>query len=69
MALAAPRGTLLDPRRLEQINRLERQIEAIPLVSAVTGPGLIAEQAAPVREAPAQVDNVSRATSPPRNAS
>ena len=56
VALAAPRGTLLDPGRLERIKRLERQIEAIPLVSAVTGPGLIAEQAAPVREAPAQVD-------------
>ena len=56
IALAAPRGTLMDPQRLVAINALERQIARMPLVRAVTGPGLIADATAAVRDAPKQVD-------------
>ena len=52
VALAAPRGTLLEPGRLGAISRLERQIEKLPLIRAVTGPGLIADATAEVRKAP-----------------
>jgi RND superfamily putative drug exporter len=56
IALAAPRGTLMDPHRLAAINTLESQIARMPLVKAVTGPGLIADATAGVRNAPKQVD-------------
>jgi RND superfamily putative drug exporter len=56
IALAAPRGTLMDPHRLVAINALESQIARMPLVRAVTGPGLIADATAAVRDAPKQVD-------------
>jgi putative drug exporter of the RND superfamily len=56
IALAAPRGTLMDPHRLAAINALESQIARMPLVRAVTGPGLIADATAGVRTAPKQVD-------------
>ena len=55
IALAAPRGTLLDPGRLEAIGALERKIEKLPGVKAVTGPGLIADATAGVRDAPEQL--------------
>jgi len=60
VALAAPRGTLLDPQRLAQIDRLERQIEALPLIRAVTGPGLIADATASLRQAPKQIGRSRR---------
>jgi putative drug exporter of the RND superfamily len=56
IALAAPRGTLMDPHRLVAINGLENQIARMPLVRAVTGPGLIADATSAVRDAPKQVD-------------
>jgi RND superfamily putative drug exporter len=56
VALAAPRGTLLDPGRLARIADLERQIEAVPFVKAVTGPGLIEDATANLRDAPKQID-------------
>ena len=56
IALAAPRGTLLDPGRLAAIGRLERDIAKLPLIKAVTGPGLIADATAEVRGAPKQID-------------
>src|SRR4051812_16765162 len=52
IALAAPHGTLLDPGRLAAIGGLERQIARLPLVRAVTGPGLIADATAQVGQAP-----------------
>ena len=52
IALAAPRGTLLDPGRLAAIGNLERQIGKLPLIRAVTGPGLIADATAEVGGAP-----------------
>src|SRR5439155_10312894 len=55
IALAAPSGTLLDPVRLAQIGHLERQIAALPLIKAVTGPGLIADATADFRAAPKQI--------------
>jgi RND superfamily putative drug exporter len=57
IALAAPRGTLMDPHRLAAINSLESQIARMPLVKAVTGPGLIADATSAVRNAPKQVDS------------
>ena len=60
VALAAPKGTLLDPARLEQIERLERRIEATPLVRAVMGPGLIADSTTEVRAAPKQIGRSRR---------
>ena len=55
IALVAPRGTLLDPARLRQIERLERRVARMPLVGAVTGPGVVADGTARIRDAPAQV--------------
>ena len=55
IALAAPRGTLLDPARLAQIERLERRVARLPLVGAVTGPGLVADQTAELRDSPKQI--------------
>jgi RND superfamily putative drug exporter len=55
IALAAPNGTLLDPTRLAKISGLERDIERLPLIKAVTGPGLIADATAEVRRAPKQI--------------
>jgi putative drug exporter of the RND superfamily len=55
VALAAPHGTLLDPKRLAAIGGLERQIEKLPLIKAVTGPGLIADATAEIRAAPKQI--------------
>ena len=60
VALAAPKGTLLDPKRLEQIKRLERRIAATPLVRAVMGPGLIADSTTEVRAAPKQIGKSRR---------
>jgi putative drug exporter of the RND superfamily len=60
IALAAPRGTLLDPERLAQIGHLERQIKALPLIRAVTGPGLIADATSQVRQAPKQIGKSRR---------
>jgi RND superfamily putative drug exporter len=60
VALAAPHGTLLDPTRLAQIGHLERQIKALPLIRAVTGPGLIADATADVRAAPKQIGRSRR---------
>jgi RND superfamily putative drug exporter len=60
IALAAPRGTLLDPGRLAAIGRLERQIEKLPLIRAVTGPGLIANATAEIREAPKEIGRSRR---------
>jgi RND superfamily putative drug exporter len=60
VALAAPRGTLLDPGRLGAIGRLERQIEKLPLIRAVTGPGLIADATAEVRKAPKEIGRSRR---------
>jgi putative drug exporter of the RND superfamily len=60
VALAAPRGTLLEPGRLGAISRLERQIEKLPLTRAVTGPGLIADATAEVRKAPKQIGRSRR---------
>jgi RND superfamily putative drug exporter len=60
IALAAPRGTLLDPGRLAAIGGLERQIAKLPLIKAVTGPGLIADATADVREAPKEIGRSRR---------
>jgi putative drug exporter of the RND superfamily len=60
VALAAPQGTLLDPGRLVAIGKLERQIEKLPLIKAVTGPGLIADATAEVRKAPKQIGKSRR---------
>ena len=60
IALSASRGTLLEPRRLAAISRLERQIEELPLIRAVTGPGLIADATAEVRNAPRQLGRSRR---------
>jgi putative drug exporter of the RND superfamily len=60
IALSAPSGTLLEPRRLAAISRLERQIEALPLIRAVTGPGLIGDATAEVRNAPKQLGRSRR---------
>jgi RND superfamily putative drug exporter len=60
VALAAPRGTLLDPKRLAAIRRLEQQIARLPRIKAVTGPGLIADATADVRNAPKQIDKSRR---------
>ena len=60
VALSAPRGTLLDPGRLAAIDRLERQIEELPLIRAVTGPGLIADATAEVRDAPKTIGKSRR---------
>jgi putative drug exporter of the RND superfamily len=55
VALAAPNGTLLDPGRLQKITDLEHAIARLPLIKAVTGPGLIADATAGVRRAPKQI--------------
>jgi putative drug exporter of the RND superfamily len=60
VALSAPNGTLLDPKRLAQISGLERQISRLPLIKAVTGPGLIADATAEVRRAPKQIGKSRR---------
>jgi len=60
IALSAPRGTLLDPGRLEAIGELERKIEKLRGIKAVTGPGLIADATAGVREAPKQIGRSRR---------
>jgi RND superfamily putative drug exporter len=60
VALSAPNGTLLDPGRLAQISRLENQIANLPNVKAVTGPGLIADETAELREAPKQIGKSRR---------
>ena len=60
IALVAPRGTLLDPGRLGAIGRLERQIERLPLIRAVTGPALIADATAEVRRAPKRIGKSRR---------
>jgi putative drug exporter of the RND superfamily len=60
VALAAPHGTLLDPKRLAQIDNLERQIAKLPDVKAVAGPGLIADATAGVRNAPKTVGKSRR---------
>jgi RND superfamily putative drug exporter len=60
IALSAPRGTLLDPKRLAAIRRLEQQIARLPSIKAVTGPGLIADATADVRQAPKQIDRSRR---------
>ncbi len=60
VALAAPHGTLLDPGRLDSIGRLERQIAKLPLIKAVTGPGLIADATTEVREAPKRIGKSRR---------
>ncbi|HEX6714600.1 MAG TPA: MMPL family transporter, partial [Thermoleophilaceae bacterium] len=60
IALAAPHGTLLDPGRLAAIRALERRIEKLPLVKAVTGPGLISDATADVRNAPKQIGRSRR---------
>ena len=60
VARSAPRGTLLDPDRLAAIGRLEQAIEKLPLIKAVTGPGLIADATAGVREAPKQIGSSRR---------
>ena len=60
IALASPRGTLLDPGRLAAIGRLERQIEKLPLIRVVTGPGLIADATAQVRTAPKAIGRSRR---------
>ena len=60
IALAAPRGTLLDPGRLGAIGRLERRIAKLPLIRAVTGPGLIADATAEMREAPKEIGRSRR---------
>jgi putative drug exporter of the RND superfamily len=60
VALAAPHGTLLDPGRLDSIGRLERQIAKLPLIKAVTGPGLIADATTEVRTAPKRIGKSRR---------
>ena len=60
VALAAPSGTLLDPKRLAQIDNLERQIAKLPNVKAVAGPGLIADATAEVRNAPKSIGKSRR---------
>ena len=60
IALAAPRGTLLDPGRLAAIGKLEREIAKLPLIKAVTGPGLIADATAQVRDAPKEIGKSRR---------
>jgi putative drug exporter of the RND superfamily len=60
VALSAPSGTLLDPRRLAQIGNLERQIAKLPNVKAVAGPGLIADATADVRRAPKTIGKSRR---------
>jgi hypothetical protein len=51
---------VLDPRRLQAIGRLEHQIEKLPLIKAVTGPGLIADATADVRTAPKKIGKSRR---------
>ncbi|HEU4978346.1 MAG TPA: MMPL family transporter, partial [Solirubrobacteraceae bacterium] len=60
VALAAPNGTLLDPGRLREIAGLEQAIARLPLVKAVTGPGLIADATADLRRAPEQIGRSRR---------
>ena len=60
IALSAPKGTLLDPGRLAAIGRLEQDIARLPLIKAVTGPGLIGDATALAREAPEQLQRSQR---------
>ncbi len=55
VALVAPEGTLLGPARLKQVKQLEHELAAVPLVKAVTGPGLIADRTAALRRAPTEI--------------
>jgi RND superfamily putative drug exporter len=60
VALSAPSGTLLEPDRLAAIDRLERRIERLPLIKAVTGPGLLGEATGNVTSAPRQIGRSQR---------
>ena len=60
VALVAPKGTLLAPGQLAAIKTLERRIGRLPLVRAVTGPGLIADQTTDLRRAPKQIRKSKR---------
>lgn len=60
VALVARRGTLLDRRRLVEIQQLERRLARIGLVGAVTGPGVIADQTAELRDSPRRIRRAKR---------
>jgi RND superfamily putative drug exporter len=55
VVVSAPRGAVTDPERLEQIERLEKRLERVPLVRTVVGPGLVGEQTKDLRDAPRKI--------------
>lgn len=56
--LRAPDGTLLDSNRVTQIRNLQRRLERIPDARFVVGPNQVAQQTAPVRQLPRQLERV-----------
>ena len=52
IALRTPTGSIADPRRLRQIERLEQRLARLPNVKTVVGPASIGEQTKEIRDAP-----------------
>ena len=52
IVLRTPTGAVTDPKRLRQIERLERRLARLPNAKTVVGPGTIGEQTKELRDAP-----------------
>lgn len=60
VALVAARGTLLEPGRLAEVQKLERRLARVGFVESVTGPGLIADQTRELRDSPRRIARARR---------
>ncbi len=60
IVMQTPTGSLADPRRLDQIEGLERRLRRIEHVKTVVGPSTIGEQTKEIRDAPQAVKRGKR---------
>ncbi|MEA2468286.1 MAG: putative drug exporter of the superfamily, partial [Thermoleophilaceae bacterium] len=59
LIVAAPRGTITDPRTLAKLARFQTRLAAKPWVRAVLGPGAIYKRTRPLRRVPATLKRTS----------
>ncbi len=60
VVLRAPKGAVMDPARLRQIDPFERQLAKVRNVSSVFGPDTLAERTKAIRDAPRSIRRARR---------
>jgi RND superfamily putative drug exporter len=60
VVLRAPRGAVMDPPRIEDIEPFERKLKRVRYVSSVFGPGTLGERTEELRDAPKSIRRAKR---------